>query len=387
MSDDGTKMVATGHKNTSATPNGVYTSIDSGATWQRQETVGTAAWWTSAMSADGKKFVFGSISGRKLMTGSWSAEAVTEPAAGTVTSANVNWAAQKTVGTGDAYDIAASADGTKMVMAKFGDSLRISSDSGATWTAMANSISGDRRSVAISENGGVVLHGRDGANLAYTSNNGTTWTNAKLANGSDVPVGAGWHVTMSADSTKMFAAVAATGTMYYSTNSGATWTQGGSMHGIKTVDLTASSDGSVLLAGADGQQVLKSTDYGQTWNYVDALPIGQWFSVDISANGTRMAAADFSGSVWVSQNAGTTWKKMAVPTTSAWRSVTISDDGTRIAAARNNGSVYTSKDSGTTWTEHTSQGTSNWRAMFGNADGTKLFVGGSAGKLATAQYQ
>lgn len=387
MSADGTKIVATGSSgDATATPNAVYTSTDSGETWVHHSTMGTAQWFTPAMSADGKKLVFGNLSGRKIWTGVWGPEVV-EPAAGPVTSATVNWNAAKTVGTGDVYDIAASADGTKIVMAEFNDAMKVSSDSGATWTSMAGTTAANRRSVAISGNGGVVLMGRDSGSPYFSTNNGTTWTVAKLANGTDVPASGGWYVAMSADSTKMFASVAGTGTMYYSTNSGATWTQGGSMHGHKAADLTASEDGSVLLAGGDNQQVLKSTDYGQTWNYVDALPLGQWFSIDISANGTRMAAADFLGGVWVSQNSGATWKKMPVPVNASWRSVTISDDGTRIAAARNNGSIYTSKDSGATWTEHASQGASNWRAMFGNADGTKLFVGGSAGKLATAQYQ
>lgn len=386
MSADGTKLIATGSTGDAAsTPNAVYTSLDSGATWQQHATQGTAQWFTPAMSADGSKVIFGSLNGRKLWTGVWGPEStVSEPAPAPVTSASLTWGAQKTVGTNDVYDIATSADGTKLVMSKYGESMYKSSDSGATWTAFGSA--GDRRSVAVSADGTVILTGRDAQLLSVSKNFGATWVAAKTSAGTDLPVNAGWHVAMSADATKMFALGVSPSISYYSTDGGTTWTQGGSLHGQATSKLVSSDSGSVLLAGGDNQQVLKSTDHGQSWSYVSGLPTGRWFALDVSSDGSRMVAGDFNGSVWVSQTSGESWKKQTLPVTGSFRSVAISSDGGKIAAARSGGNIYTSKDSGATWTEQTSQGTSSWRAAVSNGDGTKLLFGGSAGKLATGQY-
>ena len=71
MSADGTKMIVVGAQG-STYSDAVYTSVDSGKTWKIQSVGGTKAqWWSVAMSSDGTKVAFSSISGQKIYTGVW----------------------------------------------------------------------------------------------------------------------------------------------------------------------------------------------------------------------------------------------------------------------------------------------------------------------------
>lgn len=384
MSADGTKLIATGNLNTSGTPNAVYTSIDSGATWKNYSEVGTAQWFSSAISADGKKLYFASTSGRKIWSGVWGPEPAPAPS-GTATTASFSWATLGSASTTDTNDLAMSADGTKLIAAKNASSMFKSTDSGATWVNMGNRV-GDARSVSMSADGTKVLTGTDGYYSYLSKDGGSTWVQA-------IPntLAQAWYTAMSADGTKMYIMNVEGTRFWYSTNSGTTWTQSANAPQHNIVDLAVSDDGSTLIAGGFNQQIMKSTDNGVSWSYMSGPPIsGQWYGIDVNTDGSKMIAGDLTGSggVWTSSDSGSTWKKLTMPVTGGWRNVSTSSDGMKLTAMRNsNGNIYTSKDAGITWTTESSLGTGSWRAVASSSDGTKVVFGGGAGKIVKGQYQ
>jgi len=107
-------------------------------------------------------------------------------------------------------------------------------------------------------------------------------------------------------------AVAYFGTIYTSTNSGATWTQTGassnswssvssSADGTKLVALTVGSLSDVIHDNFSGQ-IWVSTDSGATWRATS--PGGYWSCVASSADAGRSVAASYYGSIYTSQPTG-----------------------------------------------------------------------------------
>ena len=199
---------------------GIYVSTNSGTTWQTNN-LPQQNWFAGAASSDGTKLVvmadgFGSDSPGLVYTstnsgGSWN-QSTGAPSEGWVS-------------------VASSADGTELVAAVNGNNtysgapygyIFTSPDSGVTWnptsapqiywSAVACSADGTKLVAAPYEN--IYL----GPVPIYTStNSGTTWVT------NNTPSEHWVTVASSADGTRL-AAATANGLLYYSTNSGAIWT-------------------------------------------------------------------------------------------------------------------------------------------------------------------
>ncbi len=146
--------------------------------------------------------------------------------------------------------------------------------------------------------------------------------------------------------------------------------------------ITASADGTKLAAVVSGGSIYTSTDSGATWTEQTAAGSRSWQSITASADGTKLAAVVSGGSIYTSTDSGATWTQRTAAGSRSWSSITASADGTKLAAVVSaGGSIYTSSDSGATWTQQTAAGSRYWRSITASADGTKLAAVASGGNL------
>jgi photosystem II stability/assembly factor-like uncharacterized protein len=263
------------------------------------------------------------------------------------------------------YDVASSADGTKLVATVYGGRLYTSTDAGVTWTPRAN----DQYwvSVASSADGTKLVAAVAGGFLYTSTDSGETWTERVNDLNRNW-----WSVASSADGTKLVAV--GFGGLYTSTDSGVMWMarQNGNWFAV-----ASSADGTKLVATVYGGGLYTSTDAGVTWTPREEPRI--WTSVASSADGMKLVAAADGGQLWTSTDAGVTWT--AREEARRWQNVASSEDGTKLVAAAQDG-LYTSRDSGVTWAAHLSS--VNWLSVASSADGTKLIATSGESKLYTS---
>jgi hypothetical protein len=174
----------------------------------------------------------------------------------------------------------------------------------------------------------------------------------------------------------------ASGTIYTSIDSGATWTLTSAPRAM-WMSVVSSADGSILVAVSRSFTNLKlhspgriytSTNSGATWKATSA-PDTTWSAVASSADGTKLVAADgINGPIYTSSNSGATWTATGAPGI-YWNSLASSADGSLLLAAgwvaSGDGVIYTSTDSGATWTL-TSAPSAFWFSVASSVDGSKL---------------
>jgi photosystem II stability/assembly factor-like uncharacterized protein len=187
----------------------------------------------------------------------------------------------------------------------------------------------------------------------------------------------------SSDGTRL-AIVASYGSLYTSTNSGATWAPAttattGSEPSRPWTGVASSTDGRKLVAVAGSNPIFTSANYGQTWS--SHGPAANWSAVASSADGTKLVALDYNmGRIYTSTDSGNNWAATASPI-KRWRSVASSADGTKLVAGSDYGTnysdlpiIYVSTNSGATW-KATSAPNQPWQTIASSADGTKLAAG------------
>lgn len=209
---------------------------------------------------------------------------------------------------------------------------------------------------------------------------GLTWTTLAGEISTD------WKaISASADGTKLVAAEETTGYLYSSTDSGATWTQriGGTPHSWES--LAASADGTKVVAGGWGNYLYTSTDSGATWTEATSTGINYWGDVTSSADGTNLAASigwGPPGYIYTSTDSGATWTEQTALGNQSWWSITSSADGSKLAATtggQTDGYIYTSDDFGVTWTQQTNAGQKRWQGIAYSGDGSRLSAFDGAG--------
>jgi hypothetical protein len=263
-SADGSRLAAV------ANVNGIFTSINSGITWN-PNTVTSAQFRSIASSADGSKLV-AAVFGGGVYTNSgtsWTIVNATAPS-------SANWTS-----------VASSANGSVLYAAVNGSSVYSSVNSGATWTTVTGG--GSWVSVACSA---------DGSKFAAAQNGGI-----QASGGSGAP-NANWvSVTSSADGNRLAAAIGG-GSIYTSSNGGASWTQQAGAPSANWTSIASSADGSKLAAVVNGGGIYISSNYGITWVQQTNAPVRSWNSIASSADGTKLAAVvnnTTTGGIFVSQ--------------------------------------------------------------------------------------
>jgi len=261
-SADGSRLAAV------ASVSGIYTSVDSGITWNNNGVL-AAQWRSIASSADGSKLV-AAVFGGGVYTNSGTSWAVTASGSG-------NWAA-----------VASSANGSTLYAAVNGGNVWMSSNSGASWSAVAGG--GNWVSVTCSADGTKFAAASAGGGITATG-------------GSGAP-GANWSsVASSADGSRLAATINGGG-IYTSSNGGANWAQQLNAPTASWTSIDSSADGSKLAAVVTGGGIYTSSNYGVTWVQQTNAPVRSWSSIASSADGTKLAAAinnASAGGIFVSE--------------------------------------------------------------------------------------
>ena len=154
-----------------------------------------------------------------------------------------------------------------------------------------------------------------------------------------------YSVALSSDGTKGIAGSAVGNGIYFTTNSGATWTQSNiTSGGFNSVAL--SSDGTNGIAGSVGNGIYYTTNTGATWaqsTLIDGVTptSGSFYSVELSSNGTIGISGSASGNgLYLTTDSGTTWAQSSV-TTGNFNSVALSLIGTKgIAGSSSGNGIY-----------------------------------------------
>lgn len=251
--------------------------------------------------------------------------------------------------------VASSADGKRLVAAE-DSGIYISVDSGNSWSPRTNApgmpADATWTSVASSADGKILLAGSlatfdqggnfGGGKIFLSTDFGNNWTAPGGVGGVNDPP---WSdVACSADGSVMVVVSVAGGGLYFSTDSGVSWLPRTAAHGLAAFDqftsVAASDDGSNLLAATSGTfgTVYRSSDSGASWTRLGdgaTLPAASWKSVASSADGYRLAAVSRSiirsGKIYLSGDSGATWTQRGathgLPADSDWRSIASSADG------------------------------------------------------------
>jgi hypothetical protein len=228
--------------------------------------------------------------------------------------------------TGSAYwqSVAMTNSGAVQTALVYGGAIYRSIDSGATWSnagitidGSANANTGTPRNwqdIAVAaETGAVQVTCVSGGYLYISTNTGATWVSSSVvidSAGTQMTNRAWRAVAVSANGEFGLACVnstTASGFLYRSVNSGATW-----------VEVTSYNGG-----GGIGSQA--------------------WQDVGMSANGKYQVACVASGLIYYSKNYGASWTSLTAAGTRAWSSVSISENGGTISATTNDtgGGVWT----------------------------------------------
>jgi photosystem II stability/assembly factor-like uncharacterized protein len=300
-----------------------------------------------------------------------------------VSSTTLNWSA-----------VASSADGTKLVATIYNGNIYTSANSGASWVLRNSSpinLALAWSSVASSADGTklVATVGNTAFSSAsgyiYTSaDSGATWT---LHNSFPISSALAWSSVASSADGNNLVAVAFGDQIYTSANAGSSWTkQTTSGLGNKSWTCVASSEsGTELVAAVNGGYIYTSSDSGVHWTYQSGSGNGTllWSALASSSDGANLIAATTgsSGRIYTSSNFGTNWTVQTVASivNASWSSVASSADGSHLAAVYNatavggiSGNIFTSDDFGATWTERNGAPLAAWSSVASSADGSQL---------------
>jgi hypothetical protein len=299
-----------------------------------------------------------------------------EPIGGPVT----NWGA-----------LGCSADGTRLVAASFGNGnifqngglIYVSTNAGVDWTPTSAPAT-NWGCVACSADGTKLIAGAgcwffEGRTLInpgplyISADAGGTWTKTSA------PI-ASWHtVTSSADGTRLAAATYSGSPggsgLWLSTNSGLSWTASSLPGG--SAGIFSSADGARLAALGDSGTIYTSTNSGATFSQT-TIAHAVWWCIAGSYDGTRLAVGAAYNSappsytpIYASTNAGVNWNVTGAPSVVCLALASSADAGK--LAAIYGGHVYFSTDFGASWTDCINP-LLWWGGIALSADGTKLFV-------------
>jgi len=262
------------------------------------------------------------------------------------------------------FDIASSADGTKLIAVN-GNDIYQSLDSGANWTKIKTGSTWV--SAASSSDGSKLVVGAGPTLQVWTSTDSGANFIARGGNGNWVAVAS------SADGSRLAACNNSSGSgglILTSTDYGTNWSNHSSSSGTRLwTSIASSADGLKLVASVTNGNIFTSVDGGTTW--VSRATSQAWHGVASSSDGKKLAACVSSGQIWTSADSGVTW--IARENARNWTSISSSSDGDKLVATVFNGGIYASGDSGFSWTTHAP--TNNWWTVSSSSDGTTMAAG------------
>ena len=224
-----------------------------------------------------------------------------------------------------------------------GSTLRLykSINGGVSWATVSGSFISSWRYIKCNHTGVLVLASQATGSLYLSRDSGASFTQYVVGG-----VSRTWNGVYLSDDGQILVGVENNGTLWVSTNSGTSWTSRATTRNWGQI--AGSSDGSTLLAGTGAGIGLPclylSTDFGTTWTATSTLTNAIVNQVTTSINGNKLAAiASVSGvtGLYVSQDGGATWSTPSGAPTGTRFSVGMSPDGTRLIVGGNTaGTLY-----------------------------------------------
>jgi len=203
----------------------------------------------------------------------------------------------------------------------------------------------------------------------FSTNSELTWSPVAF------PASIG-NVNISADGSKLMIIYA---TNYVSTNSGVTWDAVTGSRNFIAVASSADVKKMVGIFPGTGGSIYVSTNFGATWKSTMTLGSSSaWYSVASSADGTKLYAlandpGTLIGTIYRSTNSGATWLSTAPSVTKFidLYGVASSADGKK-AAVVGGGFIFTTTNAGASWIRQTQAPSKIYGCVTISADGTKI---------------
>jgi hypothetical protein len=260
-----------------------------------------------------------------------------------------------------------SSNGQVIALLQYGSGpLYLSLNGGQGWTAIT--VTGTGWGVAMSSSG---------SNIAYTFETGIKLsTNYGLSfNTISVPGYPGTSnaypdIVMSGDGTIILLPSATTTKLYYSGNTGTTWSSIYTLSSGNFSAIAMSTNGNVFAFSSNATNsfiVYISTSYGTNWSAT--LPSGSattadsFITIAMSANGQYIIAAGSGSRVYLSSSTGNFWTTIGgagygslTTATGRWTSFSVSNTGQYMLIFANYTTFYASSNFGNFWSEPTIPG-------------------------------
>lgn len=333
----------------------LYLSRDNGATWDEKTNFGISSW----------SYLYASHDGSKLAAVKSSQLVVSEDGGNTWQTRSFQF---------DWYTpLAMSSDGTKLIVKGTNRLLYKSQDGGITWQSLPTAGVRYWSNIALSPNGTTIIATADDSSIYISTDGGATWQSRP-----QTKEGGGWNSLSASDTGQYLTAStdwsnSEEGALYnYSDDFGATWQTKRLGATKKITKLMLSGDGKSLTAASDdsrGGSVYTSANSGQTWTRQTIIGNGNWSALAASGDGRVILAAQYDyGVLSLSTDYGKTWKQQSISAAySGWYNIGVSKDGSTLVATDTYGTTnwdggyaYISTDYGETWVQQTELGARYW---------------------------
>lgn len=171
-------------------------------------------------------------------------------------------------------------------------------------------------------------------------------------------------------------AVDGSGAVYFSSDSGAAWTQKTSNYGrgASTTDMFYNRGYLYIIFGGTAKETWRSSDSGVTWSIINDSFADSTLLLGDSDSSGNLFVVDGSGDVYKSGNSGLTWSLQGdfnAGASNAGKGIAINSNG--IFIVDGSGAVWKSANSGVSWTEQNSG--------YGGSSGTDDMIVDNSGNL------
>ena len=174
--------------------------------------------------------------------------------------------------------------------------------------------------------------------------------------------------------------------IHKTSDSGKTWQTMYSIGSGDYIGLVASHDYSQIMVANKGGHIKKSSDGGANWYDVSQAPSDDWKDLCGNSDLSKVIAIRSNGTMMSTIDNGNSWSSLPYLGEVDFTSLTCSPDLTRIAVAIKNSYMHVSYDSGLTWIQLTSAGSKEWVRLTSTSD-FKLFMAFSGkDRAATSIY-
>ena len=314
----GTGYLSTGNMLLSQLDTGAYfgrTSIrekdfdltNFGNSWIAKMADATRAWYSVALSSDGKIQAATVLGGQIYVStdygNSWIAKAATS-----------SWGG-----------IAISSDGKiQSAVERTSGQIYVSTDYGNNWSAKDSAR--NWRWISMSADGKFQTAAVYGGYIYTSSDFGNSWTQRDSVRN--------WTASAMSSDGKLQTILDEFGYIYVSNDYGNTWVPKDSARTWLGVSMSADGRIQTAVGGYSGaDRIYVSLDYGNTWTPKDSART--WFSVSMSADGKNQTAVVYGGQIYVSLDYGNTWTPK--DSSRKWIVVSMSSDGkVQVATAASN---------------------------------------------------